>query len=120
MRGERRLTKTEQYALVYREGGSRVGGLLVMRMLPNSLECSRYGISISKRVGNAVTRNRVKRLLKENLRQTRIKAGWDVVFLARVAVSTAGYVQIGEAVNSLLSRAGILISENDQAGFNTD
>ena len=120
MRGEGRLTKTEQYALVYRGGGSLVGDLLVMRMLPNGLEFTRYGISVSKRVGKAVTRNRVKRLLKENLRQIRIKAGWDVVFLARVAASTAGYVQIEKSLNSLLSRAGILISENDQAGFNTD
>ena len=120
MRGKKRLTKTEQYTAVYRGGGSRIDHLLVMRMLPNGLDYSRPGISVSKRVGNAVIRNRVKRLIRGNLRQTRIKAGWDVVFLARVPAGNAGYVQIGNAVRNLLSRAGILISENDQAGFNTD
>ncbi|RJQ37065.1 MAG: ribonuclease P protein component [Dehalococcoidia bacterium] len=109
LRGESRLTRPAQYALVYREGRSLVSERLVLRWRPNSLGISRTGISVSRRVGGAVTRNRVKRRLRENMRRVRVTAGWDVVFLARPSAGTASYFQIGKSVTSLLSRAGILI-----------
>jgi ribonuclease P protein component len=120
MRVEGRLTKPSQYTLVYREGRSLANEYLVLRWRPNGLGLSRMGISVSRRVGNAVTRNRVKRLLRENLRRIQVEASWDVVFIARPNVAGAGYVQVGKSVASLLSRAGILVKKNDQAGIGTD
>ncbi len=120
MRGEGLLTKSEQYALVYREGSSWVGGLLVMKALPNGLVFSRYGISVSKRVGKAVVRNRVKRLLRETLRLTPVKAGWDVVFIARPVAAAANYTTLEKSVSELLSRAGLLAREDETACLKTD
>ena len=105
MRGERYLTKPEQYARVYDGGGSWVNSLLVLKALPNELTLSKYGFSVSKRVGKAVVRNKVKRLLREILRVTRLKPGWDIVIIARPAAGSTDYIKLEKSVNDLLSRA---------------
>jgi len=108
MKGEGYLTKPQQYALVYSEGSSWASNLLVMKALPNDLTISRYGLSVSKRVGKAVVRNRVKRLLREILRTMPLKSGWDVVFIVRPVAATASYASLKRAVEGLLSRAQLL------------
>jgi len=113
IRGESRLTKPAQYTLVYREGRSLANGYLILRWRSNGLALSRMGISVSRRVGSAVIRNRVKRLLRESLRQVQVEAGWDLVFIARPSVAGAAYAQVGKSVASLLSRAGISVKKND-------
>lgn len=108
MRGEQHLTKPQQYASVYSEGSSWTSQVLVMRALPNDLSMSRYGFSVSKRIGKAVVRNRVKRLLREVLRVTPLKPGWDIIFIARTAVAGTDYASLNKVVIGLLSRAHLL------------
>ena len=114
MKGEEYLTKSEQYALVYNEGRSWVSSLVVMKVLPNGLSLSRYGFSVSKRVGKAVTRNRVKRLLREILRLTLIKPGWDIVFIARSPAAKASYAEFNKSVNDLLLKSELLTGEHEE------
>jgi ribonuclease P protein component len=115
MQGKEHLTKPEQYALVYNEGRSWVSDLVVMKALPNGLALSRYGISVSKRVGKAVTRNRVKRLLREILRLTPLETGWDIIFIARKATANVNYAGLKKSVDALLSRARLLRPPGDAA-----
>jgi ribonuclease P protein component len=108
MRREERLTKPQQYASVYRKGSSRASNLLVMRALPNGLTSSRFGFSVSKRVGGAVVRNRVKRRLRDILPVMPVKSAWDIVFIVRPAAATADYATLKSAVEGLLAREGLL------------
>ena len=105
---EQRLTKSSQFATVYRRGNSWGSALLVMRAFPNGLEQSRFGFSVSKKVGKAVVRNRLKRLLRESVRLTPLKPGWDIIFIARSAASTADYHQLDRAVRKLIWQAHLL------------
>ena len=108
MRGEQYLTKTPQYALVYGKGSSLASKLLVLKTNGNGRPLSRYGFSVSRKVGNAVVRNRMKRWLREILRATTLKAGHDIIFIVRPAASATDYWELKKAVADVLSRARLL------------
>ncbi|MBE9482833.1 MAG: ribonuclease P protein component [Chloroflexi bacterium] len=111
MRREEYITKSQQYALVYNEGSSWANSLIVMKALPNRLALTRYGFSVGKRVGKAVTRNRVKRLLREILRLIPLKPGWDIIFIVRTGAANANYTTLKKSVEALLFRAQLLVEE---------
>ena len=120
MRGEKYLTKPEQYVVVYNKGNSWVSSLLVMKTLPNGLTLSRYGLSISRRVGKAVIRNRIKRLLREILRTTPLEPGWDIIFIARPRAAAADYASLKKSVEGLLYQTQLLMRECETVSLRTN
>lgn len=80
-----RIRAKGDFDRAYQQGISRRSGPLIMHALPNELPYSRLGMSVSRRVGNAVRRNRIRRLLREAYRLERAKlpAGYDVVITVR-------------------------------------
>ena len=106
--GREYITRPREYALVHARGNAWTNDLVVVKALPNKLPLSRCGFSVGKRVGKAVVRNRVKRRLREVLRQTPLRAGWDIVFIARPAAAEVDYASLKNAVEGLLSRAHLL------------
>jgi ribonuclease P protein component len=96
--------------LVYRQGKVWATSLLVMKAMPNGLSLSRYGFSVTRKVGKAVQRNRLKRLLREIMKQQPLRPGWDIVFMVRSVAVNADYHQLEKAVTKLLARAQLLES----------
>jgi len=107
---ENRLTKDQQFKLVRSRGRSWALPLLVLYALPNELEVARVGISVSRRVGGAVERNRAKRVIREALRtlHPQIQQGWDLLLIARSPVSTASFAEVSSAAAQLLRRARLV------------
>lgn len=116
MNRESRLRERERFEQVRRQGSCWTDRLIVLCALPNGLARSRFGFSVSRRVGNAVVRNRLKRRLREIVRLQRegIALGWDVVFIARPPTARADYREIERAVGRLLRQAGLILPGTPQ------
>jgi ribonuclease P protein component len=80
-----RLGGRLQFAAVFDAKAKESRGPLTLYSLPNDLGHPRLGISISRRVGSAVRRNRIKRLLREafRLRRNELPRGYDLVIVVR-------------------------------------
>lgn len=109
MKRDYRLRGRSQFDQARRQGKCWTHRLVVLCVAPNALESSRFGFSVSKRVGGAVVRNRVRRRLREivRLRLPAIASGWDVVLIARPPIAQAEFRQIEAAVERLLQQAGL-------------
>lgn len=80
-----RIRKSPEFAKVYESGLYAADHMLVINAARNEHNHSRLGLSISRRVGNAVQRNRWKRALRESFRtqQAQLPKGWDWVIRPR-------------------------------------
>jgi ribonuclease P protein component len=100
-----RLRKAASYKRVYDSGSKKAGPLLQLLYYPNGLGQARFGISVGRRFGKAVERNRVKRWIREALRKNKISihAGLDIVVHPKVRVLTGDSRTIDRELQSLLT-----------------
>ena len=88
-------------------------GILVLYARKNRTQSNRIGLTVSKKLGGAVVRNRVRRRLREvyRLNEDRFAPGWDIVVVARSRCIDADFDKLTQAYLSLAEKAGILQKE---------
>lgn len=106
-----RLKKSTEFQRVRRYGSSYAHPLIVLVVLPNDLASARFGFVAGRSLGNAVKRNRAKRLMRAALQPLirDITPGWDFVLVARLPVLGASFAQLQAALIELLRRANLLL-----------
>jgi ribonuclease P protein component len=116
-----RLSRSAEFERVYRQGRSTANRHLVLYAFPNpATERPRLGLSVSRKVGGAVERNRVKRLLSEAFARNEegLRAGQDLVVVARPSaaelVERDGLQGIDEALSELIAKAGLREGSEDE------
>lgn len=87
---------------------------LVLYAKPNRTAQNRVGITVGKKLGHAVVRNRVRRRLREIYRcnEDRFTSGWDIVVVARSRCVGANFGSLTKAYLSLAEKAGLLREES--------
>ena len=108
-RGKRtRLTDSPEFERVYRQGAAYRGKLFSVHAFPNEFGTPRLGLSVSRRVGTAVTRNTVRRRLREVFYSAlpKVPSEVDLVVSARPAAAEATFRELSEEFVRSLRRLG--------------
>lgn len=104
------LHKNKKIQVVYRLGKSYANRMVVLYVLPNNENIRRIGFAAGKKLGGAVIRNRIKRLLRESYRlnQSQLITGVDLVLVGRQAAIKADCMTVAKAFIHLCGKAKIL------------
>jgi len=110
-----RLTRSEDFKRVRRDGKSYAHPLVVLIVQNNDQPRVRVGVAAGKAVGTAVYRNRAKRLLREVMRSLipNIASGLDLILIARPALVSATLEDTQRALLNLLQRAKVLTPKHE-------
>jgi len=109
LKKHQRIRRNDDFRKVYRAGKAVPGKHLVLIMKENGVGVTRFGFSISKKVGKAAVRNRAKRVIREVCRQflDEIKDGYDIVFIGRSNIKYCTYEEVKNDFLRIMKKAGL-------------
>lgn len=108
-----RLRRSADIRRVRRKGQRWSHPLLLLFAVENDRDATRFAISASTRIGNAVVRNRVRRRIREVIREQLpgIQAGWDCLLVVKEGAPSAPFPVLEQAIIGLLENTGMLRRE---------
>ena len=112
MKFSKSLKLNHIFRRLYRTSGF-ADGYLVLYARKNRTKENRVGITVSKKLGCAVVRNRTRRRLREvyRLNESSFQPGWDLVVVARSRAVDADFARLTQSYLNLAKKAGVLIQE---------
>ena len=103
-RGER-VRRHADYQRIYKQGVRVHGRYLTLFLLSNELNVSRLGVAATRKIGNAVVRNRAKRLIREVFRRNKLAPGFDVVVVPKRELIDASLTDVEIEFQHTLARS---------------
>jgi len=95
---QERIKKKKDFFLLYKKGNHYRGKYLIILHLPNEFDFSRMGVVVSKKIGNAVKRNKIKRWIRTLFRRNKslIKNSLDFIIIAKKEIREASWIEVQE------------------------
>ena len=105
-----RLRNNDDFKMVYKKGKNYWNRNLILYVMKNGLGYSRIGFSVTKKIGNSVVRNRIRRRMKEICRQNigNIREGYDIIFIPKKNVVDITYRDLKSAMLHLFKLSHLL------------
>jgi ribonuclease P protein component len=117
---KQRIRRPAEFRRVFTRGKRKSGDYVNVAVLRNDLPFSRIGLSVSKRVGNAVSRNLIKRRLCQAFSDMNIADGWDVIITAKPEASNVSYSILDETMRQSMGRLRIQFSASSTGSARED
>ena len=107
------LKENHEFRRLYKKGASAVSGVMVLYCRRNRLGRNRLGITASVKLGNAVTRNRARRRLREvyRLQSDKLRQGYDIVLVARSRTPSAPWREMNDGFLRLCRKLGLMAED---------
>ncbi|WP_295740953.1 ribonuclease P protein component [uncultured Oscillibacter sp.] len=104
------IKENYEFRRIYQRGTSAVSGSMVVYCRKNKLGRNRLGITASTKIGEAVTRNRARRRLREvyRLNRDKLREGWDIILVARGRTAAVSWKELNDTFLRLCRKLELL------------
>ena len=104
------IKENREFMFLYRKGDSFCADCLVIYVRKNKNRGLRLGITVTKKIGKAVVRNRIRRRIRESFsaNSAELAPCYDIIIVARSKAAKASFAEINRAMRYLFHKAGLM------------